>query len=111
VESSHAQWLYRNFTLHHYTKRHLCKHTENEIRREVELFADKLPADLPQECCHLLELPRQPSHLPSLVYNTYRVLAMKAAKTTLLRKEREYAQQGNWARRLILNGTTTYLKG
>ncbi len=40
IDISHAQWLYRNFTLHHYTKGYLRQRTVNDIRREVEKLAD-----------------------------------------------------------------------
>jgi hypothetical protein len=38
VEISHAQWLYRNFTLHHYVKGYLRQRTENDINCEVEIL-------------------------------------------------------------------------
>ena len=34
IDISHVQWLYRNFTLHHYTKGYLCQRTERDVRRK-----------------------------------------------------------------------------
>ncbi len=34
---SHLQWLYRNFTFHHYTKGYLCQRMEKDIKQEVEI--------------------------------------------------------------------------
>ncbi len=40
VEISHAQWLYRYFTLHHHVKGYLRQRTVKEICREVELLTN-----------------------------------------------------------------------
>jgi hypothetical protein len=58
VKISHAQWLYRNFTLHHYAKLYLHQRTVNEISWEVELLAGTRPSDIPQESRYLLEIPQ-----------------------------------------------------
>ena len=49
VEISHTQWLYRNFTLHHYVKGYLRQRTESKISREVELLADTQPSEISPE--------------------------------------------------------------
>jgi len=49
VEISHAQWLYRNFTLHHYVKGYLRQRKENKKGREVELLAGTRPSEVPPE--------------------------------------------------------------
>ena len=108
---SHTQWLYRNFTLHHYTRGYLHQRTEQEIKREVELLANTCPSDLPQECRYLLELPQWPSPSSSLVHDKYWVLAMKAAKGTLLRKEKRWAEQGCQARQRALPHSRNLLDG
>jgi hypothetical protein len=56
VEISHAQWLYRNFTLHHHVKGNLRQRTVNEISREVELLTNTQPLDITQENRYLLEI-------------------------------------------------------
>jgi hypothetical protein len=98
VEISHVQWLYRNFTLHHYAKGYLCQRTANEISREVKLLADTRPLDILQESRYLLELPQRPLHSSLPVHSTYWVLAMKAVKTSLRRKEAHFALQGTRSR-------------
>jgi hypothetical protein len=49
VEISHTQWLYRNFTLHHYVKGYLRQRTESKISRVVDLLADTRPTEIPPE--------------------------------------------------------------
>ena len=39
LDMSHTQWLYRNFTLHHYAMGYLHQQTERDIEREVEILA------------------------------------------------------------------------
>jgi hypothetical protein len=87
VEISHAQWMYRNFTLHHYAKGYLRQQTERDIRREVDLLADTRPLNLPMECRYLLELPQRPSTSSSSVHDAYWILALKAAKAACSRDE------------------------
>ena len=58
VEISHAQWLYRNFTLHHYAKLYLHQRTVNKISQDIELLAGTRPSDIPQESRYLLEIPQ-----------------------------------------------------
>ncbi len=99
VEISHAQWMYRNFTLHHYGKGYLRQWTEQFIRREVDLLANTRPSDLPTKCRYLLELPQRPSTSSSSVHDAYWILAIRAAKTACSREESEYAQSGTRARR------------
>jgi hypothetical protein len=99
VEISHAQWMYRNFTLHHYAKGYLQQQTEQDIGREVDLLADTRLLNLPMECRYLLELPQRPSMSLSSVHNAYWILALKAAKAACSREEREYAQKSTRAQR------------
>ena len=44
VEILHAQWLYWNFTLHHYAKGYLRIRTEIEMRQEVEELVEMQPS-------------------------------------------------------------------
>jgi hypothetical protein len=117
VEISHAQWMYRNFTLHHYAKGYLRQQTEQDIRREVDLLADTRPSNLPMECRYLLELPQRPSTSSSSVHDAYWILALKAAKAACSRDEREYAQKSTGAQRKeprisrnLLDGVETSLR-
>jgi hypothetical protein len=94
VEMFHAQWLYRNFTLHHHVKGYLRQRTVKEICREVELLTNTQLLDVPQGSRYLLEVPQLQLPSSSPVQNVYWVLAMKAAKTKLRRKEEDQAKQG-----------------
>ncbi len=49
LDISHAQWLYSNFTLNHYTKGYLRQWTKRDIRQEVKLLADVKSSDIPRE--------------------------------------------------------------
>ena len=40
LDISHAQWLYRNFILHHYMKGYLHQRTERDIKQEVEILVN-----------------------------------------------------------------------
>jgi hypothetical protein len=51
VNISHSQWLYRNFTLHHYAKGYLCQWAEKEIIEEVEPLADTRPSEINAITC------------------------------------------------------------
>jgi hypothetical protein len=80
VNISHSQWLYRNFTLHHYAKGYLRQRAEKEIIEEAERLADTRPSEIPPEYNYLLELPQWLQQSSSAAYKTYWVLAMRAAK-------------------------------
>ncbi len=96
LDISHAQWLYRNFTLHHYTKGYLCQRTERDIKREVEILVNTKPTDIPKESRYLLDISFKPTKSTSVVDNLYWVLAMKAAKNYLQSKneQRQNRAQG-----------------
>jgi hypothetical protein len=111
VEISHAQWLYCNFSLHHYAKGYLHQRTVNEISRDIELLAGTRPSDILQESIYLLEIPQQPLHSLSPVHKAYWVLAMKAAKTSFRRKEADLTSQGTRARKQDQRPSHNLLEG
>ncbi len=111
TEISHAQWLYRNFTLHHYTKGYLHLRTVNDIRREVEELADTRPSDIPRESCYLLEISLRPNKLTLDIEDAYWVAAMKAAKKGLWQCERAAEKQGARARRTTTKTSRNLLEG
>ncbi len=111
VGISHAQWLYRNFTLHHYAKGYIRLQTEQDIRKEVDLLMDTRPSDLPTKCHYLLELPQIPSTTSSAIHDVYWVLALKTAKTVTSRDEREYAQKGTRVQRREPKASKNLLNG
>ncbi len=93
----HAQWLYRNFTLHHNTKGFLSQRMERDIKREVEILVNTKPTDIPKESRYLLDISFKPTMSTSAVDDLYWGLAMKAAKNYLQRQERVKAEQGTRA--------------
>ncbi len=111
IEISHAQWLYRNFTLHHYTKGYLCLWTVNDIRREVEELTDTRPSDIPRESCYLLEISLRPNKLTSDIEDAYWVAAMKAAKKGMRQRERAAEKQGARAQRTTTKTSRNLLEG
>jgi hypothetical protein len=111
IEISHAQWLYRNFTLYHYTKGYLCLRTVNDIRREVEELADTQPSDIPRESCYLLEISLRPNKLTLDIEDAYWVAAMKAAKKGLWQCEWAAEKQGAGAQRTTTKTSRNLLEG
>ncbi len=79
IDISHAQWLYKNFTLHHYTKGYLRQRTERDVRREVENLANTGPTDIPKESWYLLDISFRPGNSTSVMDDSHWVLVMKAA--------------------------------
>ncbi len=98
LDISHAQWLCRNFTLHHYTKGYLCQRTERDIKREVQILVNTKSTDIPKESHYLLDISFKPTTSTLVVDDSYWVLAMKAAKNYLQRQEQAKAEQGAGAR-------------
>ncbi len=99
IEISHAQWIYRNFTLHHYTKGYLRLQTVNTIRWEVEELADTRPSKIPKESCYLLEISLRPNKLTLDIEDAYWVAAMKVAKKGLWQRKRAAEKQRARAQR------------
>ena len=88
LHMSHSQWLYQNFTLHHYAKGYLRQRAEKEIMDDVNRLTETRPIDIPPESSYLLELPHRPQPSSTAPYKAYWVLAMRAAKANLRNKER-----------------------
>ncbi len=79
IDISHSQWLYQNFTLHHYTKGYLRQRTKWEMQREVERLMHTSNLNISKESRYLLEIAAQPSDVSTATPNAYWVLAIKAA--------------------------------
>jgi hypothetical protein len=117
---SHAQWLYRNFTLQHYKKGYLCQRTGRDVRQEVETLANNsTPANIPKESCYLLDISFMPGTSTLVVDDLYWILAMKAAKNYMQKQEWVKAGQGAGAQqcakklvvildRALFYGTVTF---
>lgn len=111
VEISHAQWLYRNFTLHHYAKGYLRQRTEKDINREVEVLLNTRTSEIPPESQYLMEIAYQPQPTLPPAYNAYWVLAMKTARTCLLNKEATQARQSTRRRGMARRPLRNLLEG
>ena len=111
VNISHSQWLYRNFTLHHYAKGYLRQWAEKEIIEEVKRLADTRPSEIPLECNYLLELPQRPQQSSSAAYKAYWVLARRAAKSNLQNDETRWARLGTQKRCKLKMAPGNLLKG
>jgi hypothetical protein len=107
IDISHSQWLYQNFTLHHYKKGYLQQRTEREIQREVERLMHTSNLDVPKESHYLLEIAAQPSNVSTATHNTYWVLAVKAARQSA----KWSAHQGRRSQRNYHRTTANLLKG
>ncbi len=111
LDISHAQWLYRNFTLHHYTKGYLRQRSERDIKQEVEILVNTKPTDIPKDSHYLLDISFKPTTSISAMDDSYWVLAMKAAKNYLQRQERVKAEQGAGAQRQATKTSRNPLDG
>ena len=111
VEISHAQWLYRNFTLHHYAKGYLHRRTENDINREVETLLNTRTSKIPPESQYLMEIAYRPQLSSPPVHNAYWVLAMKTARTCLLKTEANQARQSTRRRCMVRKPSQNLLEG
>ena len=56
VNISHAQWVYRNFTLHDKSKGLLHLQRRNDVLMEIDRLVQLRPEDLPEESKFLLEI-------------------------------------------------------
>ncbi len=84
MDISHLQWLYRNFTLHHRTKEYLRQWTVAPIQQEVNILSHASNLDIPRNSRYLQELPSCPPDSTSLTHDAYWILAMQAAKQSIL---------------------------
>jgi hypothetical protein len=82
LDISHAQWLYRNFILHHYMKGYLHQRTERDIKQEVEILVNTKPTDIPKESRYLLDISFKPTMFTLAVDDSYWVLVMKPPRIT-----------------------------
>jgi hypothetical protein len=64
MDTSHLQWLYRNYMLHNCTKGYLQQRTVASIQREVNRLSHAINLGIPPNSCYLLKLPLRPSAAP-----------------------------------------------
>ena len=79
LQISHAQWLYRNFTLHHRTRGYLATKARLEILQKISDLASVQASDIPESSQFLLEINFRGLILSNLDRQTYWVAAMQAA--------------------------------
>ena len=77
LDMSHAQWLYRNFSLHHQTLGYLHRLEEKNLRETARELASLRPEEVPKSSQYLLDIDIESEE--SFTSVSYWVLAMKAA--------------------------------
>ena len=98
---THAQWIFRNLSLHHNTIGYLRLTQRCEVLAEIDRLSQLDLDAVPDESKYLLEIDFSSLKNDSLVSQSYWLFAIKAAKTAgqraLLRSQRE---TGGAARRM-----------
>ena len=79
LQISHAQWLYRNFTLHHSTRGYLATKARLEILQKISDLASVDASEIPESSQFLLEIDFKGLILSRLDRQSYWVAAMQAA--------------------------------
>ena len=79
LQISHAQWLYRNFTLHHSTRGYLATKARLEILQKISDLARVDASEIPESSRFLLEIDFKGLILSRLDRQSYWVAAMQAA--------------------------------
>ena len=103
---THAQWIFRNLSLHHNTMGYLRLTQRKEVLAEIDRLSQLDLEAVPEESKYLLEIDFSSLQNDSLVSQSYWLFAIKAAKTArrraLLRLQRE---TGGAARRVLTRET------
>ena len=93
---SHAQWVFRNVSLHDAREGYLHDKERREILAEVDRLSQLDPASLPERSRYLLEIDFEALTSSSREGQSYWLLAMKAAvaagRATVLRTRRATAR-------------------
>ena len=76
---SHAQWLYRNFTLHHRARGYLAMKSKLEVLEKIAELVEARLEDIPEESKFLLEIDFAGLITSRLDRQQYWVVAMQAA--------------------------------
>ena len=98
LQISHAQWLYRNFTLHHQTRGYLAIWSKVEVLEKIAELAEVEPDEVPAESRFLLEVDFTRLVLDRTERQEYWVAAMLAAVRAGKRQG-----QARWTRRGRVN--------
>ena len=79
LQISHAQWVFRNVSLHDARTGHIRVKRRETVLAEVDRLAEVDPILLPENSKYLLEIDFSSLHRDPLEKQSYWVLAMKAA--------------------------------
>ncbi len=76
---SHAQWVFRNVSLHDRSVGYLQKLQRRKVLLEIDRLSQLSPSELPDDSKYLLEMDFSTPQNSSLIEQSYWILAMKAA--------------------------------
>ena len=99
---SHAQWLYRNMSLHDRVSGYLQMHRREQVLLDITRLAETDPAEVPADSRYLLEIDFTTLAASTLHNQSYWLLAIKAARRAGQRtaQRRRVIGDGARARRL-----------
>jgi hypothetical protein len=80
IHISHSQWILWNFTLHNKQHGYLCLQQRRDLPQEVDSLLDTPPEEVPEGSRYLLELDYLTLYNATFEWQSYWVLAMKAAR-------------------------------
>jgi hypothetical protein len=110
---SHAQWIFRNFTLHDKAQGYLTQVKRQAILKEIDKLSQLDPNDIPPGSRYLLEMDFSTVRNSSLDEQSYWVLAMKAARKAgrraAARRRRTPASVRRQAARIAANNRRPYV--
>lgn len=79
LQITHAQWVFRNVTLHDTATGYLVERKREEILCEIDTLAHTDPADIPESRRYLLEIDFTALHRSPIDTQSYWLLSMKSA--------------------------------
>jgi len=79
LQITHAQWIFRNISLHDKTKGYLRNKKAGEILQIINEFSEVAPEEIPEDSRFLLEINFTDLVKSNLEHQTYWTLAMDAA--------------------------------
>jgi hypothetical protein len=95
---SHAQWLYRNMSLHDSASGYLQLHRREQVLLDITRLAKTDPAEVPADSRYLLEIDFTTLAASTLQNQSYWLLAVKAARRAGRRAARRRRVIGEGAR-------------
>jgi hypothetical protein len=95
---SHAQWLYRNMSLHDSASGYLQMHRREQVLLDMTRLAETDPAEVPADSRYLLEIDFTTLAASTLQNQSYWLLAIKAARRAGRRAAQRRRVTGEGAR-------------